>query len=148
MDYKQDKILAGRKVMLAYQSRSLRDLLTPIFKQIGAEVVLTGPALEMLKQIELAKPDIIFCEYQMETLDGPAFVGQVRREYRLKMPAILVADCQDGEAPIKSRAAGANEVLAMPFSVQDVTAIVKRALDRPEAHVLRFGPRPKPEGQP
>lgn len=148
MDYKQERILAGRKVMLAYQSRSLRDLLTPIMKQLGAESVLAGPALEMLKQIELAKPDVLFCEFQMDSLDGPAFLGQVRREFGLKTPAILVVDAQDGEATAKARTAGANEVLGMPFSVHDVTNSAKRALDRPEAHVLRFGPRPKPEDKP
>lgn len=144
MDFKQDRILAGRKVMLAYQSRSLRDLLTPIIKQIGAEAVFSGSALEMLKQVELAKPDLIFCEYQMDSLDGPAFVSQLRKEFGLKTPAIMVADGQDGEATTRTRAAGANEVLAMPFSVHDVISIAKRAIDRPEAHVLRFGPRTKP----
>ena len=134
--------------MLAYQSRSLRDLLTPIMKQLGADTVLAGPALEMLKQIELAKPTVIFCEYQMDSLDGLAFLGQVRREFKLKTPTILVVDSQDGEATARSRAAGANEVLGMPFSVHDVINVAKRALDRPEAHVLRFGPRPKPEDNP
>ncbi|HIJ37334.1 MAG TPA: response regulator [Rhodospirillaceae bacterium] len=145
MDFKQSRSLAERKVMLIYQSRPIRDLLTPIFKQIGAETVSAGPSVEMLRQLELLKPDIIFCEFEMDTLDGPTVVAQLRREHKLKTPIILVVDAQDGDARQKSRQCGANESLSMPFSVHDVITVTQKALDRPEAHVLRFGPRPTPE---
>ncbi len=144
MDLQQGRVLANQKVMLAVQNKALRELLTPIFKQLGATEIVFGTGLEMMKQLDTFKPQIIFCEAMMDQVNGIAFTRQVRQELKLKIPCVLLADMQDGDVSGKGKAAGASDVLGIPFSVADLIKVAKRALEAPDTQVpLRFGPRPK-----
>ncbi len=142
MEFRQDRLLDGRKVLLAVHGKAIRELLTPIFKQMGASAILFGSGAEMLRQIKEFNPGIVFCEADLDTMDGIDFVRQVRKEMRLAMAIILLVEQHDGEIAAKAREAGASDVLLVPFSIADIIRTSKKVLEKPEAQTkLRFGPR-------
>jgi DNA-binding response OmpR family regulator len=140
----QAKMLADKKVVLAVEGRLIRELLVTALKQAGSTSMIYGTAIEMAHKIVDYSPNIIFCEYSMESLNGVGFVRHVRRECKLKTPIVMLASRLDGDAQAKSIAAGANETVAIPFSVQDILGVTKRMLewgmDR-APQKLFFGPR-------
>ncbi len=130
--------------MLAVEGKLIRDLLVTALKQAGATSMLYGTGLEMVNKIMEYSPNIIFCEYTMESLNGIGFVRHLRRECKLKTPIVMLASRLDDDAQAKARAAGANETVAIPFSVQDILNVTKKmiewGLDR-SPRKLFFGPR-------
>ncbi len=143
MDFRQDRVLGGRKVLLAVHSKAIRELLSPIFKQIGAGTILFGSGAEMLRQVREFDPGIVFCEADLDTMTGIDFVRQLRKEMKLTMAVVLVVDQHDGEVAAKALEVGASDVLPVPFSVADIIRVSKKVLEKPEAQTrLRFGPRP------
>jgi CheY-like chemotaxis protein len=139
-----DKLLVDKKVVLAVEGKLLRELLVTAIKQAGAKSMLYGNGIEMVRQVKDYKPHIIFCEYTMSSLDGVSFLRQIRKEYKLKTPAVMLAARVDGDAHSRSIAAGANETISIPFSVQDVLSTTKKMLELGSDRApkkLHFGPR-------
>jgi CheY-like chemotaxis protein len=117
----QEKPLLDANVMVAFQSRFIRELLTPVLNQSGAERLLTGGPIEMLKEAPKFHPDIVFGEYAMDKIDGIAFIRQLRTDVGLMTPAVLVVPEQPDPAILeRAREGGAIEIVTLPFSTTDI----------------------------
>lgn len=139
-----DQLLVNKRVVLAVEGRLLRELLVTAIKQAGANSMLYGNGIEMVHQVKDYKPHLIFCEYMMQSLDGVSFVRQVRKGYKFNTPIAMLITRVDGEAHSRSIAAGANETIGIPFSVQDVLNTTKKMLEmgsKKSSQKLHFGPR-------
>ncbi len=140
----QEKLFTRKKIMIAATGKLFRDLLVVTAKESGAAAILEGTGIEMLRQAEHFAADLIFCEYEMVDLDGLGFLRELRRDLKLKTPVVMMVSQFDGEAQARARAAGANEIMAIPFSVQDILSASKKLLAQTAdgGHPkLRFGPR-------
>ena len=134
-------LLKGAKVMLILERQLTRELLVSALKQIGAGVTIHGPAHEMLQRLEEFDPALIFCEYAMEPLDGFTAVRHLRRT-KAKTPVIMLVHKGDSAALTRSREAGANQIVQVPFTVSEVIATVKKVVGgdvKPVRRELYFG---------
>ncbi|HVI50005.1 MAG TPA: response regulator [Candidatus Sulfotelmatobacter sp.] len=122
-------LLAGRKIMMAVEGKLLRELLVTMMKQAGAGRFLFGNGVEMLRQVREFAPDLIFCEMQMSMLGGLDFTRQMRNAYMMKTPLILLVPRADGDSSAAGLKAGATVALGVPFSVNEVTEAVRKALE-------------------
>jgi CheY-like chemotaxis protein len=139
-----EKVVNGRKILLVVEGKMIRDLLVTTLKLAGAKSIVFGSPVEMMRQVKDYAPELIFCEYDMPGVNGADFVMQLRNTCKLTTPTVVLVSQHDSDGQARSRTAGANEILLMPFSVQDLLRTSKRmlALDaqRPPTQ-LRFGPR-------
>ena len=143
LEFRQDRVLKDGKVMVAAQSKLIRELLPPALKQAGAGQILFGNGVEMVRAFKEFKPDIIFAEYAMDLINGAQFVQQLRREHKATTPLVLMGDRSDSELSTRARDAGVSEILYIPFSVEDLLKVSKKLIEKRDAPTeLRFGPRP------
>ena len=56
--------------------------------ETGYEVILAANGREALKQLDMAKPDLIILDIVMPVMDGMETLGRIIREYR-EVPTIL-----------------------------------------------------------
>ena len=134
-------LLKGAKMMLIVERQMTRELLVSSLKQIGAGVTIHGPAHEMLQRVAEFKPDIVFCEYAMEPLDGFACVTHLR-QHKVTVPVVMLVHKGDNPALAKSKEAGTNQVIPIPFTVADVIATVNKIVNpapEPKRRDLYFG---------
>jgi CheY-like chemotaxis protein len=139
-----DKLLNNRKVLIAVEGKLIRELMVTTLKQAGAKAILCGSGVEMLRQVQGFAPDIIFSEYELGTVTGADFIRRVRVDYKIKAPAVVLVPSEDTTAAAKSKSAGANAVIVIPFSVRDILTVTKTLIEQgPDAPTvkLRFGPR-------
>ena len=134
-------LLKGAKTMIIVERQLTRELLVSSLKQIGAGVTIHGPAHEMLQRLAEFKPEIIFCEYAMEPLDGFACVHHLR-QHKVATPVIMLVHKGDNPALAKSKTAGANQIIQIPFTVADVISTVTAIVNpppEPKRRELYFG---------
>ena len=134
-------LLKNAKVMLIVERQLTRELLVSSLKQIGAGITIHGPAHEMLQRVTEFKPEVIFCEYAMEPLDGFACVHHLR-QHQVAVPVAMLVHKGDNQALAKSRTVGANQIIPIPFTVADVIATVGKIVNgepEPKHRELYFG---------
>lgn len=134
-------LLKGARMMLIVERQLSRELLVSALKQVGAGPTTHGPAHEMLQRVGEFKPDIIFCEFAMEPLDGMACVTHLR-ENKIAAPVVMLVHNSDGAALARCKAAQIQKIIPIPFAVADVVSMVGKIVNsepEPRRRELYFG---------
>lgn len=92
------------KILVVDDSPDMCNLMSLLFEREGHEVFPApegSAALELVE--ELGLPDMIFLDYRMEGMDGPAFLKNLEARYPdpellEKMPIVLMAGLENEEA--------------------------------------------------
>jgi DNA-binding NtrC family response regulator len=137
-------ILSGKKIMLVATSRAIRDLLAPMFNQIGAGGVRLSSVANCPKDLDTYRPDLLICHFEQDGGNAVDFIRSVRQKVPNQMALVLVLEQKDSGMSREATHAGASGVLMIPFSVNDLKKLTETVLAKPEATAgLRFGPKPK-----
>jgi DNA-binding response OmpR family regulator len=80
--------LPVKKILVVEDDESQRLLYHDEFAEAGYEVVLAANGREALKQLGMAKPDLIILDIVMPVMDGMETLGRIIREHR-DVPIIL-----------------------------------------------------------
>lgn len=122
-------LLAGKKILLAVEGKLLREVLVTVLQQNGASRFLFGTGVEMLRQIRDFAPDLVYCEYQMSMVSGVDFIHQIRNNWAMKTPALLLVPRTDGEAVGLATKAGASATVGVPFSANELVEATRKLLN-------------------
>ncbi|MFQ5842544.1 MAG: response regulator [Thermodesulfobacteriota bacterium] len=77
-----------KKILVVEDDESQRILYHDEFAEAGYEVLLAANGREALKQLDMAKPDLIILDIVMPVMDGMETIGRIIREHR-EVPIIL-----------------------------------------------------------
>jgi len=77
-----------KKILVVEDDESQRLLYHDEFAEAGYEVVLAANGREALRQLGMAKPDLIILDIVMPVMDGMETLGRIIREHR-DVPIIL-----------------------------------------------------------
>ncbi len=104
------------------------DVLRPLcsyLERSGYSVVAAKDAFEALEQLKEEAPDVLLTDIGMPNMDG---LELCRRAMLLRpaLPVVLMSGWASDVDPAKARAAGAQALLAKPFAMQQVAALLSR----------------------
>jgi two-component system chemotaxis response regulator CheY len=107
------------KVLLVDDSAVMRKVLTRALRQGGldvGDVLEAGDGAEALASLESGTaPDLILCDWNMPTMNGPDFVAAARGK-GYDVPVVMVTT-EGGEERVKQALdAGANGFVSKPFT--------------------------------
>lgn len=108
---------------------------------LEAEDGSTG--LQILKEQNF---DLIFCDWQMQPMDGLTFVRTLRDPGKSRNPYVPVIFCSaytERELIERARDSGVSEIMAKPITVKTVQGKIEQILNRPRDFVesnAYFGP--------
>ena len=122
-----------RRVLLAEDDVSLRHLLATVLRADGYEVVEAGDGLQLLAAVEATlvvaqvRPEsfVIVADVHMPGLSGLDVLAVLRCAYA-STPVVLITAFPDQEAQAEALELGAARMLAKPFAIDELRAVVRR----------------------
>ena len=129
------------RILLVEDNEKTVELVTSAFRAEGHECV---SAFDGLAGLELAKRggfDVIVTDVMMPKMDGVALVSNLRSE-GIKTPVLVLSAVGSVENKVAGFAAGGDDYLSKPFSMQEllvrVQALHRRAMNVVESDVLQI----------
>lgn len=113
------------KVLITDDSRVTRTVLRKIMQDFHFEVIEATNGAEAIGQLTRELVDLCLVDWNMPTMNGPEFLGYLRKDPRWKdIPAILVTDETEQARIDEAFAAGANGHLEKPFKPETLALML------------------------
>jgi CheY-like chemotaxis protein len=104
---------------------------TQMLRQQGHDVLPALNGLQGLELIRQFKPKLIISDVQMPVMDGFAVLAAVRQDASLATtPFILLTALQERSQVRQGMAAGADDYLSKPFSIEELRAAVDAQINK------------------
>jgi two-component system, OmpR family, response regulator ResD len=113
------------RILVIEDDRDIVETIELILRSAGHDVKSTTHGKDALRLVELLNPDLVITDVIMPEIDTLDAIGELRRTYPgLKIIAI------SGNPHLLTLASkqGADQVLAKPFSLNKLTALIKLTL--------------------
>jgi DNA-binding NtrC family response regulator len=123
--------LAGRVLVVDDNGRA-RQSMADVLSAAGHEVSTVASASEALKIVQRRDYDLIITDLQMPGMDGLAFIRTLA-EQRVESQIVMVTAFASVTSAVEAMRYGAFDYIEKPFDVEQLEALVARA--------LRHGPR-------
>jgi CheY-like chemotaxis protein len=125
--------LANLRVLVVDDEADMRDLISAILEQTGAEIKVVTSAIEVLETLPSFKPDILISDIGMPEMDGYELLRQIKRlppEQGGSVPAIALTAYAGEVNQQQALAAGFQRHMAKPVEpealVKAIVALVKQ----------------------
>ena len=126
-----DGELAGLKVMVIDDSKTIRRTAETLLKKAGCEVFTATDGFEALAKIADHRPDIIFVDIMMPRLDGYQTCALIKHNQAFKTTPVIMLSSKDGLFDrARGRIVGSEEYLTKPFAKEELLGAIKRHVPR------------------
>ena len=126
-----DGELAGLKVMVIDDSKTIRRTAETLLKKAGAEVFTATDGFEALAKIADHRPDVIFVDIMMPRLDGYQTCALIKHNQAFKTTPVIMLSSKDGLFDrARGRIVGSEEYLTKPFAKEELLGAIKRHVPR------------------
>jgi twitching motility two-component system response regulator PilG len=126
--------LAGLKIVVVDDSKTIRRTAETLLRKEGCEVVTASDGFEALSMVAEADPDIIFIDITMPRLDGYQTCALIKRSKRFRDTPVIMLSSKDGLFDrARSRIVGSEQHLTKPFTRDDLLNAIR-------SHVAHGGP--------
>src|ERR1700709_1832357 len=117
-------------VLIADDDRSIRTVLTQALGRSGYQVRSTGNAATLWRWVEDGEGDLVITDVVMPDENGLDLIPRIRR-IRPELRVIVMSAQSTLMTAVKAAQRGACEYLPKPFDLQELLAVVSRALAAP-----------------
>ncbi len=117
-------------VLVADDDRSIRTVLTQALGRSGYQVRATGHAATLWRWVEEGEGDLVITDVMMPDDDGLELLPRMRRA-RPELRVVVMSAQSTLMTAVKAAQRGAFEYLPKPFDLNELLAIVERALTAP-----------------
>ncbi len=123
--------LAGLKVMVIDDSRTIRRSAETLLKNEGCDVVTANDGFEALAKITEYQPNIIFVDIMMPRLDGYQTCALIKNNQIYRRTPVIMLSSKDGLFDkARGRIVGSDEYLTKPFTREELLGAIRRHSDR------------------
>lgn len=128
MDDTQNSVgLAGLKVMVIDDSKTIRRTAETLLKKEGCDVITATDGFEALAKIADYQPNIIFVDIMMPRLDGYQTCSLIKNNQLFKRTPVIMLSSKDGLFDkARGRIVGSEEYLTKPFTRDELLGTVRR----------------------
>ena len=131
----------GPRVLVVEDDSALLELIVDVVQRVGYVTDHAANGLEALRHLPTHSYDLILCDLEMPTMDGPAFYREVQQRFpdATSRVAFMTAH-QNVDAFVPFLNEVGATVLQKPFSVEDLRATVSRIVGPPGGRGRPFRP--------
>ena len=134
----------NKRILIVDDEEDLCEILQYNLGNEGYITEVVHSAEEALK-LQLAGFDLILLDVMMGAMSGFKFADKIRKEMALNIPIIFLTARDTENDILTGFSLGADDYMAKPFSIKELTARVKAVLQRAksekakESPVIKFG---------
>lgn len=131
VDESQNKgSLAGLRVMVIDDSKTIRRTAETLLKKEGCDVVTATDGFEALAKISDHQPHIIFVDIMMPRLDGYQTCALIKNNQVFKGTPVIMLSSKDGLFDkARGRIVGSEQYLTKPFTREELLGAIRRYVD-------------------
>lgn len=119
--------LAGVKVMVVDDSKTIRRTAESLLKKVGCEVITAIDGFEALALVADLHPDVIFVDIMMPRLDGYQTCALIKHNDVYKNIPVIMLSSKDGLFDrARGRIVGSEEYLTKPFTKDELLNAIRR----------------------
>jgi twitching motility two-component system response regulator PilG len=123
--------LAGLRVMVIDDSKTIRRTAETLLKKEGCDVVTANDGFEALGRIAEVQPQVIFVDIMMPRLDGYQTCALIKSNQLFKNTPVIMLSSKDGLFDkAKGRIVGSEEYLTKPFTRDELLSAIRRHVGR------------------
>ena len=120
-----DISLAGIKVMVIDDSKTIRRTAETLPKKAGCEVITATDGFEALSKITDQNPDVIFIDIMMPRLDGYQTCALIKNNHLYKNTPVILLTSKDGLFDrARGRIVGSDQYLTKPFTKDELLGAI------------------------
>jgi cyclic di-GMP phosphodiesterase len=120
----------GEKILIVDDEAAIRSLFVEALEELGYRCDVAGNGLECLEKFYRVKDyDVVLLDIQMPKLNGLETLKKLKA-YSPDLSIIMVSASRDIENVRAALKEGAYDYVFKPFNVNDVDAVIRRALER------------------
>jgi twitching motility two-component system response regulator PilG len=120
-----DMSLAGIKVMVIDDSKTIRRTAETLLKKAGCDVVTATDGFEALAKITDQNPDVIFIDIMMPRLDGYQTCALIKNNHIYKNTPVILLTSKDGLFDrARGRIVGSDQYLTKPFTKDELLGAI------------------------
>ena len=123
----EDNNLAGLRVMVIDDSKTIRRTAESLLKKEGCDVVTATDGFEALSKIADHQPQVVFVDIMMPRLDGYQTCALIKNNQRFKGIPVIMLSSKDGLFDkARGRIVGSDEYLTKPFTRDELLAAIRK----------------------
>ncbi len=124
--------LAGLRVMVIDDSRTIRRTAETLLKREGAEVVTADDGFQARGRIAEVQPHLIFVDIMMPRLDGYQTCALIKANQLFRGTPVIMLSSKDGLFDkARGRIVGSEDYLTKPFTRDELLDAVRRYVHAP-----------------
>ena len=119
--------IAGLKVMVIDDSKTIRRTAETLLKKAGCNVLTATDGFEALALIADHHPDIIFVDIMMPRLDGYQTCALIKHNAAFRATPVIMLSSKDGLFDrARGRIVGSEQYLTKPFTKEELLSAVRQ----------------------
>lgn len=122
-----------RRILVADDDPSIREILSVQLARLGYEVVSAADGVEAVSVYEVEKPDLVLLDVMMPRLDGLGACRRIRaleEKSKRRVPVLFLTARDSTHDKTSAALSGGDEFVAKPVSLEDLRDRVEAALKR------------------
>ena len=130
-DANNEGSLAGLKVMVIDDSKTIRRTAETLLKKEGCDVVTATDGFEALAKISDQQPQIIFVDIMMPRLDGYQTCSLIKHNKVFRTIPVIMLSSKDGLFDrARGRIVGSEHYLTKPFTREELLSAIETHVHR------------------
>jgi len=126
-----DPRLAGVKIMVVDDSKTIRKSAEMLLRRAGCEVLVAEDGFEALSKIVDSHPDLVFVDIMMPRLDGYQTCALIKSNPLFRSTPVIMLSSKDGLFDrARGRVVGSEAYLTKPFTRDEILDAVRRCVHR------------------
>ena len=123
----EDNQLAGLRVMVIDDSKTIRRTAETLLKKEGCDVVTATDGFEALSKIADHQPQIVFVDIMMPRLDGYQTCALIKNNQMFKQTPVSSLSSKDGLFDkARGRIVGSEQYLTKPFTRDELLSAIRK----------------------
>ena len=123
--------LAGFKVMVIDDSKTIRRTAESLLKKAGCEVITATDGFEALSLVTDNRPDLIFVDIMMPRLDGYQTCALIKNNKAYQDIPVIMLSSKDGLFDrARGRLVGSEQYLTKPFTRDELLDVIRKHVDK------------------
>jgi len=123
--------LAGLKVMVIDDSKTIRRTAEMLLKKSGCEVFTAIDGFDALSKILEHRPAIIFVDIMMPRLDGYQTCALIKNNKMFKNTPVIMLSSKDGLFDrARGRIVGSEQYLTKPFTKDELLGAISNCIEK------------------